>query len=73
MYNGKYTSYLNKCKKNKTAPTLSEDDFVKIDSMKKLINTPFMKVGHGCVIKALLQGDLEVVDGTVVDHAGILE
>ena len=32
-----------------------------------------MKVGHGCVIKALLQGDLEVIDGEVIDNTGILD
>jgi hypothetical protein len=67
-----YVAYINKCKKNKVAPTLTEDDFTNITSLKDLINAPFMKVGHGCVIKALLQGDLEVVDGEVVDRAGIL-
>ena len=67
-----YTAYVNKCKKNKVAPTLTEDDFTNIKSLKDLINAPFMKVGHGCVIKALLQGDLEVVDGEVVDYAGLL-
>ena len=70
-----YKAYLNKCKKNKIAPTLTEDDFTKIDSLKKLVNfnCSFMPVGHGCVIKALLQGDIEVVDDEVIDHAGILE
>ena len=63
---------MNKCKKNKVAPTLTEDDFINIKSLKDLINAPFMKVGHGCVIKALLQGDLEIVDGEILDHAGIL-
>ena len=67
-----YTAYVNKCKKNKVAPTLTEDDFTNIKSLKDLVNAPFMKVGHGCVIKALLQGDLEVVDGEIVDHAGLL-
>ena len=67
-----YTAYVNKCKKNKTAPTLTEADFLNITSLKELINAPFMKVGHGCVIKALLQGDIEAVDGAVVDRAGIL-
>jgi hypothetical protein len=67
-----YTAYVNKCKKNKVVPTLTEDDFTGINSLKELINAPFMKVGHGCAIKALLQGDIEVVDGEVVDHAGIL-
>lgn len=68
-----YTAYVNKCKKDKVAPTLTEDDFINIKSLKGLINTPFVKVGHGCVIKALLQGDLEVVNGEVIDHAGILD
>jgi hypothetical protein len=68
-----YTAYVNKCKKDKVAPTLTEDDFTNIKSFKGLINTPFVKVGHGCVIKALLQGDLEVVNGEVIDHAGILD
>ena len=71
--NKEYRSYLNKCKTNNVAPTLTQKDFTDIDSLKKLINAPFMKVGHGCVIKALLQGDIEVVDGEVIDHAGILE
>ena len=67
-----YVSYLNGCKKHRVEPTLTRDDFVNIKSLKALINTPFLKVGHGCVIKALLQGDLEVVDGEVVDHVGLL-
>jgi hypothetical protein len=67
-----HTAYVNKCKKNKTAPALTEADFLNITSLTELINAPFMKVGHGCVIKALLQGDIEVVDGEVVDRAGIL-
>ena len=67
-----YKSYINRCKNNKVAPTLTEDDFTNIKSLKDLINAPFMTVGHGCVIKALLQGDLEVVDGEVIDRAGIL-
>jgi hypothetical protein len=28
-------------------------------------------VGHAFVVKALLQGDLEVVDGKVIDHMGL--
>ncbi len=67
-----YIAYMNKCKKNKVDPTLSEDDFLNITSLKKLVNAPFMKVGHGCVIKALLQGDIDVVDGEVVDRVGLL-
>lgn len=67
-----YIAYVNRCKKDKVTPSLTEADFLKIASLKELVNSPFMKVGHGCVIKALLQGDIEVVDGEVVDHAGIL-
>ena len=67
-----HAAYVNKCKKNKVEPTLSEKDFLSITTLKALINASFMKVGHGCVIKALLQGDIEVVDGEVIDHAGIL-
>ncbi|MBR2024906.1 MAG: hypothetical protein IKA02_03765, partial [Clostridia bacterium] len=67
-----YAAYLNKCKKEKITPRLTENEFLNITSLKELVNAPFMKVGHGCVIKALLQGDLEIVNGEVVDHAGIL-
>jgi hypothetical protein len=67
-----YASYLNRCKKNKVAPTLTRENFLRIGSLKELVDAPFMKVGHGCVIKAILQGDLEIVDGEVVDHAGLL-
>ena len=67
-----YTAYVNRCKKDKASPTLREADFLNIRSLRELINSPFMKVGHGCAIKALLQGDIEVVNGEVVDHAGIL-
>ena len=67
-----HAAYLNRCKKNQVSPTLTENDFLGIKSLKDLINAPFMKVGHGCVIKALLQGDLEIVNGEVVDHAGLL-
>ena len=69
----RYESYVNKCKQDKTPQTHTEADFLSIDSMKKLVDCPFMPVGHGCVIKALLQGDLEVKNGEVIDHAGILD
>jgi hypothetical protein len=67
-----YAAYINRCKKDKLSPSLTEADFLEINSLGRLVNSPFMRVGHGCVIKALLQGDIEVVDGGVVDHAGIL-
>lgn len=67
-----YVAYINRCKKDKVSPTLTEANFLNISSLKELVNTPFMKVGHGCVIKALLQGDIKVIDGEIVDNAGIL-
>ena len=67
-----YQAYINKCKKDKVTPRLTELDFLQITSLKELINAPFMKVGHGCVIKALLQGDLEVSYGKVIDREGLL-
>ena len=41
--------------------------------MKDVLNCNFMLAGHGFVLKALLQGDLEVVDGKVIDNIGVLE
>ena len=67
----KYESYLNKCKKDKVEPTATLTDFLSIRSMKDVVNCPFMPAGHAFVIKALLQGDLEVVDGKVIDHMGL--
>jgi len=42
-------------------------------TMAQAVNDPNHKVGHSYVIKMLLQGDIEVVDGKVVDHVGILK
>lgn len=67
-----YESYLNKCKRDKVTPSLNEEDFQKIENIKDLVSCPFLPVGHGVAIKALLQGDLEVKDGKVIDHTGIL-
>lgn len=69
----RYRAYVAKCKKSKTPITLTESDFTGIDTMAKAINFPHMPVGHAFVIKALLQGDLEVVDGKVIDHSGMLQ
>jgi hypothetical protein len=41
--------------------------------MRDVVNCPFMPAGHSFVIKALLQGDLEVTKaGEVIDHSGML-
>lgn len=69
----KYESYLNKCKSDGVAVTIKLDDFLNIKTMKDVVNCPFVPAGHAFVIKALLQRDLEVVDGKVIDHSGILE
>ena len=69
----KYESYLKKCKDNKITPSKTLNDYLKLTTMKDVVNCPFLKVGHGFVIKALLQGDLKVIDGQVVDKTGILE
>ncbi|MCQ2136084.1 MAG: hypothetical protein MJY67_04125 [Bacteroidales bacterium] len=33
----------------------------------------YRKAGHGFVIKMLLEGDIEVVNGEVIDHVGVLQ
>lgn len=70
---GRYKSYLNKCKKYGKTPSLTISDFLNVKSMKDLANCRFLAGGHACVLKAMLEGDIEVVDGKVIDHAGILE
>ena len=68
-----YESYVNKCKTEKRPAKIALDEFMKLDNMKSLISCPFLGVGHGVAIKALLEGDLEVVNGQVIDHIGLLK
>ncbi|MBP5766248.1 MAG: hypothetical protein J6X47_04605 [Clostridia bacterium] len=70
---GKYKQYVNKCEKEKRVPVITESEFLGIRSMKDVVKCPFLAAGHGFVIKALLQGDIAVENGDVVDRAGILE
>jgi len=65
----RFESFKNKFKDT----TLKEDDFHAIKNMKDVVNCSFLSAGHGFVIKALLQGDIEVVNGEVIDKTGILE
>jgi hypothetical protein len=51
---------------------MSEKDFTDIKDMKSAVNFAHTPVGHAFVIKALLQGDIEVVDGKVIDHIGMV-
>lgn len=41
-------------------------------TIKQVINE-YKPAGHGYVIKMLLEGDIEVVDGEVIDNIGVLE
>ena len=69
----RYNSYVNRCKKLGIQPTATLKDFLNIKTMKDVVNCPFIPAGHAFIIKALLQGDLEVVDGEVIDHVGMLD
>ncbi|MCR4562598.1 MAG: hypothetical protein K5694_05295 [Bacilli bacterium] len=71
--NKAYLSYLNKCEKTKIEPSLKEEDFQRLDNMKDYVSCPFLAVGHATVIKALLEGDIEVIDGEVIDRYNILK
>ena len=41
-------------------------------SMVEVFNT-YKKAGHGFVLKMLLEGDIEVKNGAVVDNIGVLK
>ena len=67
----RYRAYVLKCKKEKRPVLKCEKDFTDIKDMKSAVNFAYTPVGHAFVIKSLLQGDLEVVDGMVIDHIGM--
>lgn len=68
----RYRAYVLKCKKRKVPVTLTEKDFTDIKDMKSAIGFSHTPVGHAFVVKSLLQGDLEVVNGTVNDPLGMI-
>ena len=68
----RYRAHVLKCRKNKQPVLLTEKDFTNIKDMKSAVDFADMPVGHAFVVKALLQGDIEVKDGKVIDHSGIL-
>lgn len=68
----RYRAYVLKCKKRKEPVLLTEKDFTDIKDMKSAVGFADTPVGHAFVVKALLQGDLEVVNGEVIDHSGLL-
>jgi hypothetical protein len=68
----RYRAYVLKCKKRKVPVLKTEKDFTDIKDMRAAIGFAETPVGHAFVIKALLQGDLRVVDGKVLDPLGML-
>ena len=69
----RYRAYVLKCRKRKEPVLLSEKDFTDIKDMKSAIGFADTPVGHAFVMKSLLQGDLEVKNGEVIDHSGVLD
>lgn len=69
----RYRAYVLRCKKRKEPVLLTEKDFTDVKDMKSAIGFADTPVGHAFVIKSLLQGDLQVVDGQVMDPLGMLE
>ena len=67
-----YNSYINRCKKNHVEPTKSLHDYLGLNTIKDVIDCSFTPAGHGFIIKMLLEGDLEVKDGQLIDHIGVL-
>lgn len=68
----RYRAYVLKCKQQKRPVLMSEKDFTDIRDMKSAVGFAHTPVGHAFVVKALLQGDLCVVDGEVIDPLGML-
>lgn len=68
-----YKAYVNKCKNNNIEPTLNEELFLKIKSLKEVVNCSYMLAGHAFVLKALLQGDIEVANGKIIDKTRLLD
>ena len=68
----RYRAYLLKCRNEKRPILRTEKDFTDIKDMKSAINFADTPVGHAFVVKALLQGDLMVEDGKVIDSLGML-
>lgn len=47
-------------------------DLLNIKTVKDVVNFAGLPAGHGFVIKMLLQDDIQVINGKIVDNAGIL-
>ena len=68
----RYRAYVLKCKKRKEPVLLTEKDFTNIKDMKSAIGFADTPVGHAFVVKALLQDDIKVINGEVIDPFGML-
>ena len=68
-----FEKYLKACQKEKTVPSRTRDDYMSLNTVKDVISCPFLSVGHGFILKLLLQEDIVVEDGKVIDPDGILE
>ena len=51
---------------------LDQREILGIDCIKDVIDCPYIPISDGVVLKALLQGDIEVEEGSVIDMVGIL-
>ncbi len=68
-----YNTYVNKCKKNGYEPKYGLNDFQNINNMIDFYKSPFISTGHASVLKMLLERDIEIVNGKLVDNIGILK
>lgn len=69
-----YDSYIKKCGRNRLTPNRELSDYFNIKTIRDAVNCSFLQVGHGFVIKMLLQGDLSInPDGSLNDSQGLLK
>jgi len=68
-----YDYYKDKCSKNGITCRVKEEDFVNIETLKDVVNFKYLAAGHAVALKALLQGDIVIEDGKVVDKVGLLD
>lgn len=72
-YNKDYMKGLfEKDKKKNPSLTLTAENYKAINTLKDVTECSRLIAGHAFVLKMMLQGDIEVIDGKVTDHAGIL-
>ena len=67
-----YNQHIKRCTKKGIKPKASLKDFLNLKTMSDVISCGFTPAGHAFIIKMLLEGDLEVKNGQVIDHRGIL-